>query len=371
MEWVIGGITYMTKTDSILLYLLHLSLGSIDDGADMCNVSQEEWLRIVDLSFDQNVAAIAVDGLQKFYENNPNLELAIDKEEVEDLKYEWFGEILRAEDEYARHKSVFSDLVKTLSNQGIRILLLKGIGLSNYYPIPSHRPTGDFDIYSYGHHLEINQYFTANGVEVDDRYVKHSVFDYKGVTVENHSIYLDSFLTRCERRVQAYLESLDDDVLNANGYYTPSALKNYLFLLCHTTRHFSEFESIRLRHILDWGLFLKSEIVNMDLPLIRAKLKEFGLEKTNNLFVSLAEKVCGFDFSELLFERLREAECERVLSYILSEKRTEKPNHLIPRIWYKLKNLASNNWKYRYLSITMAERVWYSIKLHLAGSAEI
>ena len=171
--------------------------------------------------------------------------------------------------------------------------------------------------------------------------------------------------------VQAFLDSLDGDVLCKGGYYTSSPLKNYFFLLCHMARHFSEFESIKLRHILDWGLFLKAEVGGLDLQLIRGKLQEFGLERTNDLFVSLAERACGLDFSDLLFNRLPEEECTRVLEYILTGKHRVIPKQFVPRFLYKLKTLASNNWKFRYLAITMRERVWYSVKWHLSGKTEI
>lgn len=355
----------------ILIMLVRMALGESDCKVDLSALSERDWCELVDLSFDQGVASIAFDGLQKFYNANPSAQLELDKEESEDLKYEWFGETIQSEYDFSRHNAILAELVRRLSERNIRILLLKGLGLSKYYPIPSHRPTGDFDIYSYGHHLEVDKYFEDLGIAVDDSHQKHSVFKFRGETVENHYIYLDSFVTRCERKVQAFLESLDEDVSDDGGYYTPSPLKNYFFLLCHTARHFSEFESIRLRHLLDWGLFLKAEMSGLDLQLVRRKLQEFGLERTNDLFVSLAEKVCGFDFSELLSVRLPEDECTKVLEYILTEKKRENPQRLVPRFWYKLKLLAGGNWKFRYLAFSMGERVWFSVKMHLLGKVEI
>ena len=351
------------------MYLVRLGIGNETESA--FGFTGVDWRSLVDSSFAQAVPAIAVDGLQKLYESNLSLDLAIDRPELETLKYEWFGSTFQAETEYSRHQGAFSELVSLLSEQHINVLLLKGLGLSTYYPIPHHRPTGDFDIFSYGRHLEVDRIVADSGIPVDNEHPKHSVFEYKGVTVENHYMYLDSFQTKCEKKVQAFLDSLDGDVLCEGGYYTPSPLKNYFFLLCHMARHFSEFESIRLRHILDLGLFLKAEAAGLDLQLVRGKLREFGLERTNDLFVSLAERVCGLDFSELLFERLPEAECQGVLEYILTDKRRVFPKHFVPRFVYKLKTLANNNWKYRYLAITMRERVWYSVKWHLSGKADL
>lgn len=367
----------MTHEQQALLYLVRLGIGNyIEPGFDFKGV---DWRNLIDLSFDQAVVAIAIDGLSKVegyacpepVEGRVNGLDVLDSPEMENVKYEWFGEIFHAEEEYSRHQNVFSELVGLLSEQHINVLLLKGLGLPKYYPVSNHRPTGDFDIYTYGQHLDVDNFVSSKGILVDKGYPKHSIFDFKGVTVENHYMYLDSFQTRCEKRVQTFLESLDMDILCEGGYYTPSPLKNYFFLLCHTARHFSGYKSIGLRHILDWGLFLKAEMGGLDLDLVRKKLQEFNLERTNDLFVSLAERVCGLDFSDLLFERLPEEECTSILEYILSDKQRVFPKHFVPRFMYKLKSLAGNYWKYHYLSITMRERVWYSIKYHLSGKAEI
>lgn len=359
----------MTQENKALLYLVRLAVGGKLEPVDC--LYGIDWKSVVEASYTQALPAIAVDGLQRLYDTVPDLALALDSPELEGLKYEWFGSTFQAETEYARHQGVFSALVGLLVENNINVLLLKGLGLSHYYPVPNHRPTGDIDIYSYGHHLGIDDIAGEYNIIVNNSHPKESVFEFKGIMIENHYLYLDSFLSRCESKVQAFLETLDEDVLCEGGYYTPSPLKNYFFLLCHMARHFSEFESIRLRHILDWGLFLKAESDGLDMQLVRGKLQEFGLEKTNDLFVSLAERVCGLDLSDLLFERLPEDECNAVLDYILTDKQRVIPKQFVPRFLYKLKTLASNNWKFRYLAITMRERVWYSVKHHLNGKAEI
>ena len=79
----------MTYEQQALLYLVRLGIGNDTElGFDFTGV---DWRSLVDSSFSQAVPAIAVDGLQKLYESNPSLELALDKPELEALKYEWFG----------------------------------------------------------------------------------------------------------------------------------------------------------------------------------------------------------------------------------------------------------------------------------------
>lgn len=170
-----------------------------------CELSPDiDWREVIDLSFDQGVAAIAVDSLQLSLELVPepaegsaeSLELALDSEELENLKYEWFGEVFSCEEDYSKQKEILHQLIQVLSEHNIKVLLLKGLGLSKYYPVPAHRPMGDFDIYSYGHHLEVDVVFSDKGCSINREHEKHSVFNFEGVTVENHYLYLDSFQTK-------------------------------------------------------------------------------------------------------------------------------------------------------------------------------
>ena len=73
----------------ILFQLLRAALGGKPCDASLS--SEINWQEVIDLSFDQGVAAIAVDGLQKLCGQHPELELALDSPELEDLKYEWLS----------------------------------------------------------------------------------------------------------------------------------------------------------------------------------------------------------------------------------------------------------------------------------------
>lgn len=80
----------MTPTSDILFKLIRSALGAASEWLDLGSVSGEVWKEVVDLSFEQGVAAIAVDGLQNLCELHPEMELALDSPEFESLKYEWF-----------------------------------------------------------------------------------------------------------------------------------------------------------------------------------------------------------------------------------------------------------------------------------------
>ena len=105
-----------------LFQLLRLALGNKAE----CDLPSDiNWQSLIDLSFDQGVAAIAVDGLQRSLErgfahdndtlrydndNYEGVEFSLDSPELEDLKYEWFGATFQAEEDYIRNNEVVQKL---------------------------------------------------------------------------------------------------------------------------------------------------------------------------------------------------------------------------------------------------------------------
>ena len=115
--------------------------------------SDIDWKEVIDLSFEQGVAAIAVDGLGFAHDNDDDnlnqesLEPALDSPELEDVKYEWFGAVFLCEEDYQGYLAKLQELMGLYRSEGIRAMVLKGYGLGLNYPIPAHRPTGDVDVY--------------------------------------------------------------------------------------------------------------------------------------------------------------------------------------------------------------------------------
>ena len=62
------------------------------------------------------------------------------------LKLQWALNVSQIETRYARQRVVIGNLAKFFSEHGIKMLVLKGYGLSLNYPTPKHRPCGDVDI---------------------------------------------------------------------------------------------------------------------------------------------------------------------------------------------------------------------------------
>ena len=367
----------MNISNKVLFKLLRIALGNEEDFSLPLSVN---WKEVIDLSFEQGVAALAVDGLQRIYDEMPSqagnddsqvrndaLE-ALDSPELEDLKYEWFGEVMNQEQDYEKHNTVLHNLCSFWASKGLRTVLLKGIGLSRYYPSPTHRHCGDIDVFlisdSNSEPYDLGNALIENlGIKVSYENTKHSVFSYQGVMVENHKTLLNVDQTKALRKSNEVLSAtLKDFVDCGEGYLLPSPVTNYIFLLRHILIHFlASSEQVSVRHLLDWGLFLDGERNNLDIEQGNALLAQTGLTRVKEIFTRLAQYVTGCDLSfalerEYSSDELTDDE-RRFMEDILASHKPI-PEKALPRVWALTCGWFSQRWKFKYLDDSFVESFW-------------
>lgn len=368
--------------------LLRLSLGTSTCLGGLSALTKVDWEVLVNLSFEQGVAAIAIDGLQKAYEANPKLELAIDNPELEDLRYEWFGFCMTVEEDYKSHISALEKLAKFYKVQQIPMMLLKGYGLSLNYPVPTHRPSGDIDVYLWhlwnfadqmvSKHLRIN---------VDNSHHHHSVFQFEGCTVENHYDFVNVHSHSSNKGIEATFKKLAEDRSKAVEHhlpdgtliYLPSPDLNALFVARHMAAHFAA-EHINLRQLLDWALFVDKHHTEVDWDLFWSQARKMGMEQFVLCINAIAVEQLGFESSifhtptEFEGFAVREhSQVERVLDDILSPVDNDsKSKGTIHYIWSRLKNWWRNRWKHRLVySDSLLSTFFVQIRSHLMKPASI
>ena len=281
----------MSKSAEILFRLLRAALGQsaeASEGLDLGSVSGEVWKEVVELSFKQGVAAIAVDGLQNLCELHPDKELALDSPELESRKYEWFGEVFAREEDYRQQTEAIRKLVGLWSAAGLDTYALKGVAFAQYYPVPEHRYSCDFDCNVRSADgrpawAEADRIARENGIDVDDSMNKHSRFVVGGLSVENHRNIISVNGSRKDKRFDAYLQglfcasekSLQPDV----SLYSPCWLFNALFCVAHARTHFIEEEGITLKHVLDWVLIRRAPEAATCREQFEKDIDRFGLRR--------------------------------------------------------------------------------------------
>ena len=328
----------------VLFKLVRIALGKEEDFSLPCGV---DWRKVVDLSYEQGVAAIAVDGLQRLYELHPSLELELDKPEQEGLKYEWFGSIFQAESDFAGYLSAAKSLAKLYADNGVRTLVLKGLVFSECYPNPSHRSSCDLDCYLAGDYEKGNQFVERAGVAVDRDYFKNSSFTYKGLHVENHHFFTPFRGSRkakeYERLLQREISATGVNAVFDSDLLASPVMFSALFCISHAQTHFLS-EGITLRHILDWALFRKRHYDEIDWARFESICKEYGMWQFAQTFTRIGLFLLGeAEYSSLTAVDLR------LLDDTLYGPREEQYRGMRRRVQLVMKSLRSG-WKYRYFS---------------------
>lgn len=123
--------------DDVLLPLLHASVASNVVLQEIPIIQETTWQRLFEIAAKQGVLAL-------LYEVICQLPESVQPPRM--LKLRWALSVEAIERRYEQQIQVVHELSELYGNQGIRSIVLKGIGLSVYYPRPEHRECGDIDL---------------------------------------------------------------------------------------------------------------------------------------------------------------------------------------------------------------------------------
>lgn len=198
---------------------------------------------------------------------------------------------------YAHQKNVLKEMVVTCDLNNIRLLLLKGIGISELYPQPHSRPSGDLDIYLFEDYEKGNCLFaSAEYAETN----LHIGFDVKGVHVENHKTFLTRDTTNANRINRYLLKTLDSIYCMPDGYYVLAPVQNLVYLMMHTFAHvnfYSQQPFLNFRTIIDMVILFHSNIQSFSPADTLSLMRKLYLRKQFQLVVYFTEWIYGIELS--------------------------------------------------------------------------
>ena len=240
----------------------------------LCMYHSKKWSEIYAVSAQQNISAIVWDNIQHAMVCG---QIQMDQQPSKAEKIQWALASEQVERKYARQKAVIAKLAQFFAGYGIKMMILKGYGLSLNYPVPNHRPCSDIDIWLFEEQKTadgtIKRYSVQQkadkllhehfNIEIDEDKHHHTVFYVDGVMVENHYDFLNIHAHRSNRVIEARLQALTQQdmekiVVDGNAVYLPSPDFHALFMLRHSASHFAA-ERIVIRHLLDWRYFADSQ----------------------------------------------------------------------------------------------------------------
>ena len=335
----------------ILLSLVGLGIGhgSVKDSRlTVHGPDSVDWMAVKALAEKQGLSAIVLDGLNKVHGEG----LMVQGSMPQMLRLEWIGEVLQYEQRYAVYEKNIRDLAAFYRKHGIRMMVLKGYGMSRNYPIPNHRLCGDLDIYLFGDHERADKLIEKElGVNIDNSHHHHTVFQFQGETVENHYDFLNVHHHKSNVELEAILKDLGKDAsyfveVKGEKVYLPSANLHALFLLRHSMSNFAS-TGFQLRQLLDWAFFVEKHGEEIDWDWLESQLEHFGMKELYDVFNAICVEDLGFSvklFPQVQFQpQLKKRELNDILTPEFSEKES---GGLISHAVFKYRRWKANAWKH-------------------------
>lgn len=329
-----------------------------DDKMDLtplCDTTDEEWREIFRLSSPHGVAAVIEDAISLLPAANSPSKM---------LKIAWALETEKAEQSYIKKCSIISELSSSMSYQGIDFVLLKGVSTASYYPIPSHRYFSDIDFYVIKSgklaSKEADRVIsTVFNISTDTSHHHHNVYTYRGVLLENHfdfieihshksSVELEKDLKRLALEPTSSIELKKEDGTAFSVLKAPANF-NAIFLIRHLASHFAAAE-IGMRHILDYGLFLKNEHENIDFNIVNTLLLKHHLSYFASIINTILVNKLGLSVKFTSGKLSEPSIAEKVLNEIIypsfSIYGKKNQRNIFVSIIFRTRRFFASRWKH-------------------------
>lgn len=290
---------YLTPEQNILFSLLKTSLWHDKDREALLSIpSEADWGELFTLAARQGVLGVSLDGLAQVEKRS-----GLSKNDQipglsKELLIRWELSVKKMEARNKRQKEVIKELVALFRENGIEMLLLKGIGLGMNYPQPSHRECGDIDIYLFGDYEKGNKVIENLGIEVDKEGAKHSKFYFKGVPVENHKTLLNVEYSKTDKNLEQHLlrvldeQGFDSIMIDDVSVRVPTPDFIATFLTRHDITHFLA-SGLVMRHFCDLALFFEKNGDRIDFVRFEKLMREVGQYDFFCSFLAIGQEYLG------------------------------------------------------------------------------
>lgn len=308
----------------------------------LANLEPSQWLELVKLAQQHNVMPLVCDGLAGLRKELPAKVFA-----------RVAGLTVVAEDKYEARVNVIKTIASLMAENKIPLMVIKGYGVSLYYPQPNHRSFSDIDTYHFGQLEAADKVLKERlGVDIDVDVHHHTTCVYKGVLIENHYDFINvtqhrscaryEKILKAEAAKETRLHRIDEQEI-----MLPSAMFNALFLMRHMALHYAA-ERVSVRHLCDWKQFVEAEGKNVDWERVNEVYAEYNMKRFADAITALCIDHLGMK-RDVVPGVERDAKLEnRILNDILyAEFSEEKPEGFLRIVWWKTRRFFANRWKHK------------------------
>lgn len=312
-------------------------------------LNTRDWKEVFQFASSQGVLPIVMQALERLKATGgPKLNL---------LKVKWCGVSLQNQQGYYLRVEVMKSLAKLFEREGIDIMFMKGASLAQLYPKPEWRVFSDIDFYLFGESDRGIALMNRNGIENKDFFHHHTQASVNGVLLENHYDFVERKHYKCDIILDNALKALSvneghsyrafflgESVKNA---YVMSPTMNAIFLMRHMSAHFAS-ETITLRMLYDWALFLKKLGSKVDWEYVCKMYEESGMIRFAQVLQGILSSRLGFEIGSCSVPKGKQKDEEMVWKSVLyPPKRNPFEKNTLRYYLFEARTFLVNIWKYK------------------------
>lgn len=311
------------------------------------NLTAKDWDKVLSLAAEQGVLPVIIPLLT---------DLTFDDEASRMMLVEWYGIAQCNQQDYELRKSIMREMASMFAKEGMDILFMKGVTLAQLYPEPSWRVFSDIDYYLFGKSEQGIAILKKHGIESSAYYHHHTQASLNGVLLENHYDFVERVNHKCDILLDDALKSLaekegrtvkasflGEDINNA---YVMTPTMNAIFLMRHMSAHIVS-ETIPLRMLYDWALFLKHHAKDVDWTQVDDLYDKSGMTEFAGLIQYLLKTKLCVEYSDCPVFPFDEEKADKLWQSIIYPPEQD-PYKKFSFIYYlfEAKTFWKNRWKH-------------------------
>ena len=264
-------------------------------------MSAWKWNRLYQMALMHGVSALVADGIGQ-HRNDFFLQLTQEQEDA------WRKTTEDTETGNTRTDTVLAELFDTMNKEQLRPIIMKGQSMAILYDIPSHRASGDIDIFfpfdTQGEKADIWARKNGTDIKTPDRF--RLQYSLNGIMVEHHHRMQRLTNPRLNQRLQNIVKNeiscCDSAYISINGVKmeTLPPTLNMLFIITRMVRYILN-EGISIKQVIDMGMFLRKRGNLIDFVKLQTWLDQLRMQWMARLAGSLLVRLFNFAEDEIPF----------------------------------------------------------------------
>lgn len=262
-------------------------------------LSNEMWNEIYAISKEQTVTGIMLDAISKLPpEQKPPTELLL----------KWVIQQRVIEQKNIIMNKVLIELINKFNNHNIQVYVLKGQGVAQNYPRPTHRICGDIDLYFKEKDFEqAVELLKSSGCPIEGNPNEtHHETQYNNIKLELHKKSATFFTNKLQAKYNKITSTALEkerafETINDTEIEVLPHEANSLQLLSHMLRHIIT-AGLGLRQVCDWVLYTNKHLNDNNKEQFLTNIKELDLLQTYKAISAIATDYLGLPKEKVVCE---------------------------------------------------------------------